>query len=183
VRQHLTKQRVLIAIAAVLVASGTIYAWATGALSATSVRDWLDSLGPGAPVLFVGAFVLGLMVGLPGTAFVLGAGLAFGPWAGFALAYGGGLLAITVPFVGARALRRDTPPWRPGGALTARAFDKLETHPVTAIIVLRLILWFNAALNYALALSPVRPRDYLLASAIGLAPVVAISMLLIDRLV
>lgn len=183
-KRYLTRQRVLIAIAIAIVASGMVYAWATGALTPASVRDWLESLGPAAPALFVGAFVLGSMVGLPGMAFVLGARLAFGPWAGFALAYGGGLLAVTVPFLGARALRsRDAEPWRPKGKLAARAFARIETHPRTAIISLRLILWFNSALTYSLAFSPIRTRDYVMSCAVALAPVVALAVVLFDRLV
>jgi uncharacterized membrane protein YdjX (TVP38/TMEM64 family) len=45
--------------------------------------------------------------------------------------------------------------------------------------VLRLFLWLAPALNYALALSPIRYRDYLAGSAIGLVvPVGAATMLL-----
>lgn len=176
-KRHLTKQRIVVAIALAIVATGTIYAAVTGSLTPSSVRAWLDSLGPAAPVLFIGAFVIGSSVGLPGTAFVLGARLAFGPWAGFFLAYGGGMLAVTLPFFIARRARDGGQPWRPKGKLAARAFAKLETHPRTAVIGLRLILWFNTAVTYALAFSPVRARDYVLSCAIGLAPVVAVMVL------
>lgn len=176
-RRHLTRQRVVLAIAIAILATGTLYAMATGALTPASVRAWLDSLGNAAPPLFLGAFVLGSMVGLPGMAFVLGARLAFGPYLGFALAYTGGMLAITIPFVGARRLRRDTAPWRPQNKYAAQAFAKLETHPRTAVLVLRLILWFNSALTYALAFSPIRTRDYLLSCALALAPVVLLATL------
>lgn len=178
-----TGQRIVLGVAVALLVSGMIYGYATGALTPAAVRDWLDSLGPAAPVLFVGAFVLGSMFGLPGMAFVLGARLAFGPWLGFVLAYGGGLLAVTVPFVSARALRRGAVPWRPRGRLVGRAFAKLETHPRTAVIGLRLILWFNSALTYALAVSPIRTRDYVLSCAVALAPVVAAAVLVFDQLV
>ena len=181
-RRHITKTRVALAIAIAIVVTVMIVAAVTGALTPKSVRDWLESLGPAAPVLFVVAFVLGSMIGLPGMAFVVGARLAFGPWAGFALAYGGGLLAVTVPFAGARALRAgNAPPWRPKGKLAARAFAKIETHPRTAMIALRLILWFNSALTYTLAFSPVRTRDYVLSCAVALAPVVGLAMILFDR--
>ncbi|MBK9031439.1 MAG: TVP38/TMEM64 family protein [Myxococcales bacterium] len=171
-----TRRRVALAIAIAALGACMIYMTVTGTLTARGVKDWLDSLGPWAPALFVGAFVAGSLVGLPGMAFVAGARLAFGPWLGFALAYGGGVLAVTVPFVGARALRRaDVPPWRPSGKRLGRLFAQLEAHPLAVVIALRLILWFNAALTYALALSPIRTRHYVLGCAIALAPVVALA--------
>jgi uncharacterized membrane protein YdjX (TVP38/TMEM64 family) len=174
-----TRQRVAVAIAIAIVAGVMIYMTATGGLSARAIERWLASLGPIAPVLFVAAFVAGALVGLPGMAFVIGARLAFGPWLGFALAYGGGLLAIAVPFVGARALRRrDVPPWRPSNPRLGKLWGQLEARPLVVVIALRLVLWFNSALTYALALSGIRTRDYLLGSAIALAPVVAIATLL-----
>ncbi|MEZ4404618.1 MAG: VTT domain-containing protein [Kofleriaceae bacterium] len=167
----------LYALVAVL-ATTMIYMAITGAITPGAVRDWLASLGPWAPVLFVVAFVAGLLIGLPGMAFVVGARLAFGPWLGFALAYGGGVVAVTVPFLSARALRRaDVPPWRPQGRRVGRLFAQLERHPFWVVLALRSILWFNAALTYALALSSVRTRDYVVASALALAPVVAVATL------
>ena len=173
-----TRKRVALAIVIAILVAGMIYMTATGALTARTVKAWLDSLGPWAPILFVAAFIAGSMVGLPGMAFVVGARLAFGPWLGFALAYGAGVVAILVPFVGARALRRaDLPPWRPSGPRLGRLFAQLEAHPLAVVIGLRLILWFNSALTYALALSPIRTRDYALGCALALLPVVAIATL------
>lgn len=180
-RPRLTAQQLGLGIAVAILLLGMGYMWWTDSMNARTVRDWLDGLGPAAPVLFVGAFIAGALVGLPGMAFVTGANLAFGPWLGFVLAYGGGLLAVTVPFVGTRALRpRGATPWRPRNRHAAFAFTKLESHPFLAVFVLRLILWFNAPLTYALALSPIRTRSYLLACAAALAPVVAAAGLVID---
>ncbi len=171
-----TRRKIAAAIAIAILGGAMIYVAVTGGLTATAVKNWLDSLGPWAPVLFVGAFVAGSLVGLPGMAFVVGGRLAFGPWLGFGLGYGGGLLAVAVPFLGARALRRaDVPPWRPRGKRLGKLFAQLESHPLLVVIALRLILWFNSALTYALALSPIRTRDYLLGCAIAMAPVVAIA--------
>ncbi len=156
---------------------GAIYLWSTGSITPSSVRAWLDSLGNAAPPMFIVAFVLGSFVGLPGIAFVVGGVLAFGPWAGFALGYAGGLCAVTVPFLTARKFRRpDAVPWRPRNRIAARAFTLLETHPFRGVVLLRLILWFNPPLSYALAFAPVRFRTYFAACALALTPVVAIAM-------
>jgi uncharacterized membrane protein YdjX (TVP38/TMEM64 family) len=170
-------RRVLLGILVVAFIGGAIYLWRTGGVTAGGIRRWIDSLGPAAPVLFVGAFVAGGLVGLPGMAFVLGGRLAFGPWWGGVLGFVAGMCAITVPFVVARLLRRQQAvPWRPKQKLAARAIAMLETHPIRAVVLLRLILWFNPPLSYALALTPLRLRDYLLGCALALAPVVAVAM-------
>lgn len=171
-------RRILLGLAIFAFLGVAIDLWRTGGVTATGMRRWIDSLGPAAPVLFVSAFVAGGLVGLPGTAFLLGARLAFGPGPGGVLAYVGGMCSITLPFVAARVLRRQAAePWRPKRKLTARAMALLETHPILAIGLLRLLFWFNPALSYALALTRVRLRDYLVGGALGLAPVVAVVMI------
>lgn len=171
-------RRIGLGILIVAFVVGAVYLWRTGAVTASAVSAWLDSLGPWAPPLFVVAFVLGSFVGLPGMAFVVGGRLAFGPYLGFALGFGGGLVAVTLPFVAARVLRRRAAePWRPRHRLLRRAYDLLETHPLAAVVLLRLVLWFNPPLSYALALTPVRLRDYVAGCAIALAPVVAAAMI------
>jgi uncharacterized membrane protein YdjX (TVP38/TMEM64 family) len=173
-----TVRRVLLGVLVVAFVGGAVYLWRTGSVTPASIRAWLDSLGPAAPALFVGAFVLGSFVGLPGMAFVVGGRLAFGPWLGFALGYGGGLCAVTLPFLAARVLgRQPDTPWRPKNRHLARVFDQLDAHPLRSVIVLRLILWFNPPLSYALALTRLRLRDYLLGCAVALAPVVAAAMI------
>ena len=170
-------RRVLLGLLVIAFVAGAIYLWQTGGVSAGGIRRWIDSLGPAAPVLFVVAFVAGGLIGLPGMAFVLGARLAFGPWWGGALGYLGGMCSITLPFVTARLLRRQAAtPWRPKQKLLARAIDMLATHPIRAIFILRLFFWFNPPLSYALALTPVRFRDYMLGTGLAIAPVVIIAM-------
>jgi len=171
-------RRAFLGVLVVAFVVGAVYLWRSGRVTPTSIQAWLDSLGAAAPALFVGAFVLGAFCGLPGMAFVVAGRLAFGPWLGFGLGYVGGLLAVTLPFLSARLLRRQPEvPWRPKHRFAARAFDQLETHPVRTIILLRLMLWFNPPLSYALALTRVRRRDYVLASALALAPVVALGVI------
>ncbi len=171
-----TVRRAALGVLALAFVGGALYLWSTGSVTPSGVQAWLESLGPAAPVLFVTAFVLGSFVGLPGIAFVIGGVLAFGPWTGFVLGYVGGLCAITVPFLTARKLRRvDAPPWRPRNRYAARAVELLGTHPFRGVLVLRLLLWFNPPLSYALAFSPVPFRTYFTACALALAPVVAIA--------
>lgn len=176
-------RRVILGALLVAFVAGAIYLWRTGSVTPSSVRDWLESLGPKGPLLFVVAFVAGSFVGLPGMAFVVGGCLAFGPYLGLVLGYGGGLLAVTIPFVVARRFRKQDGPWQPKNKHAAKAFGMLETHPFRGVLVLRLILWFNPPLSYALAFTKITIRTYVTACAVALLPVVSIAMVATSWLV
>jgi uncharacterized membrane protein YdjX (TVP38/TMEM64 family) len=173
-----TTRRVLLGVFIVAFVAGAVYLWQTGAVTPTTIREWLESLGPAAPALFIAAFVGGAFVGLPGMAFVIGGRLAFGPYVGFAVGYCGGLIAVSLPFIVARRVRgagRD--PWRPKQKILQRAFDMIETHPFRAVVLLRLVLWFNPPLSYALAFTTISARNYIAGCAVALAPIVTMAMI------
>ena len=171
-----TLRFLVIGVFAAAFVTAFVYAYRSGAITPTSVREWLDSLGPWAPLVFVGAFVAGKVMGLPGMAFVVGARLAFGPWLGFACGYVGGLGCVMFPLVIARLWRRSKP-WLPKNRWIARAFEKVETHPVRAVIGLRLVFWFNQPIGYALGAGTIRARSYATGCAIAVVPVVAVGNL------
>ncbi len=167
-------RRVALGVAIVAFLAIAIVVWRTGAVTPSSVGAWLDDIGPWAPVVFLATFLAGSLIGLPGMAFVVGARLAFGPWLGFALGYAGGLAAVMTPFTVVRVFRRNQQaPWQPKNRWLRRALDRVETQPIRAVIALRLLLWFNQPLSYALGFAPIRARDYALACALALLPVVA----------
>jgi uncharacterized membrane protein YdjX (TVP38/TMEM64 family) len=171
-------KRALLAVLVAAFVGGAVWAYSTGRMSAGAIEAWLASLGPAAPVMFVGAFVAGAMIGLPGMMFVIGGRLAFGAEAGFALGYGGGVLACLVPFAAGRRLRGGgAAPWQPRNRHLRRVFGMIESHPLRTIVVLRLVLWFNPPLSYALAMTGVSARTYFTGCALALAPVVAIAVL------
>lgn len=172
-------RRVILGVFAAVFVGGAIYLWRTGAVTPTTVKEWLESLGPAAPALFIAAMVGGAFVGLPGMAFVIGGRLAFGPTLGFAVAYGGGLLAVTLPFLVARGVRKagSQEPWKPTRPWMAKIWATIETHPFRTVLLLRLVLWFNPPLSYALAFVRMPARTYIAACATALAPVVALAMI------
>lgn len=157
---------------------GAAWAYATGRASPAAIDAWLSSIGPAAPALFVGAFVGGALLGLPGMVFVIGGRLAFGAELGFALGYGAGLLACLVPFAVARRIRGGVAtPWAPRNRHLRRAMDLVESRPLRSVVLLRLVLWFNPPLSYALAMTGVRMPAYAAGCALGLAPIVALAVL------
>lgn len=182
----LTAKRAILGVLVVAFVAGTAWAYATGRVSAGSIEAWLESLGPIAPAMFVVAFVAGAFVGMPGMMFVIGGRLAFGAQAGFVLGYGAGLLACIAPFAAARRLRgvpgvpgERGEPWQPRNRHLRRALAMVESHPLRAVLVLRLVLWFNPPLSYALAMTNIPVRTYVAGCALALAPVVAVAVLAI----
>ena len=145
--------------------------------SAEKLHALMQRAGAWGGVAYLGAFVVGALMHVPGTIFLLAARIAYGVIGGGFLAYFGALCAVTASFVFARTLGGRAFAeirWAPVRRLLAR----LEDHPVRTIAILRVILWMSPPLNYALAMSTVRFRDYVIGSALGLvAPVVAVMIL------
>lgn len=146
-------------------------------LTAERVQGWVTAAGPLGIVLFVAVFSAGNLVQIPGVLFIVAARLAFGPGIGFLVAYVGSVIAVSFTFTFVRAVGG-----KPLGEITfgpaKRILARLEKHPVSTIVALRTVLLLAPPLNYALALAPIRHRDHLLGSALGLVlPVAAVVFL------
>lgn len=124
-------------------------------------------------VTFVLLFCLGNLIQIPGWIFLAAAVLTLGrTWGGIATY----LAAITSCFatyyivgvIGGDALRKlDSP-------IAGRIFKRLDTRPVLSVFLLRTIFQTVPALNYALALSGIRFRDYAVGTLLGLPIPVAV---------
>ena len=66
--------------------------------------------------------------------------------------------------------------------LARRILARLDEHPLQTVAILRFFFWMAPPLNYALAMSKVRYRHYLLGSAIGLAIPIPLVVLFFDWL-
>lgn len=146
-------------------------------LSTERIRAVMAAAGYWGPIAFVVIFSVGELVQIPGAIFVAAAVVAYGRAGGGVLAFVGALAAVSVSFVVARTLGG-----KPLGAirssLARRILSQLEGHPVRTIFLLRLLLWMAPQLNYALALSSVRFRSYLIGTALGLlAPITGLVLL------
>lgn len=164
-------------------------------LSAAQLRATLGGAGPAGALLFLGAFVLGELVHIPGLVFVAVAVLGYGRLGGFLLGYLGALLSVSVAFalfrgVGGQALGvagAGAGIALPEGSWLRRPFFRrllqhLADRPLRAVVVLRLLFIMTPAVNALLALSPLRFRHFLAGSAIGLLPAIAVVALLGDWL-
>lgn len=140
-------------------------------LAPVAVR--LTDLGPWGPVLFVAAYIVASLVLAPAVILTLAAGASFGLWRGTLLVYVGAALgssavyAVAAPLARSRLLR-----WIDRDPRVAAVRGAVVGQGVWVMFLLRLspLVPYNL-LNYALALSGVRYRDYLLAS-IGMLPAI-----------
>ncbi len=148
--------------------------------STERIRTVTNAAGLWGPIVFVLFFCVGELVNVPGVVFVAAAVVAYGRTGGGALAFVGALAAVSVSFVIVRRIGG-----KPLAAirwpLARRILLRLEQRPVRTILLLRLLLWMAPQLNYALALSNVHFRSYLVGTALGLLAPIAGLVLLSDK--
>lgn len=152
------------------------------ASDADSVRAQVVAAGPWGHVVFLALFCASQFVQAPGLLFVAAALLVWGPVTGFLLAYAGALVALSTGFlffrvIGGRAARRIE--W----AFVQRMLDRLEARPVASVAVLRMVTLLAPPVTYALALSDVRFRHYLVGTLIGLFPPILAAAVLFEVIV
>jgi uncharacterized membrane protein YdjX (TVP38/TMEM64 family) len=99
--------------------------------------------------------------------FVAGGILAYGRAIGFAVSLAAAVCSVGASFlivraVGGKALAEIERPF------VKRMMAKLDERPILTVLILRSIFWLSPPLNYGLALSNMRFRDYLIGSALGL---------------
>ncbi|MPZ30038.1 MAG: sulfurtransferase [Rhodospirillales bacterium] len=136
------------------------------ALVEGAIRD----LGAWAPVGHVVLFALGAIVFLPGALFGLAGGLLFGPLWGTILNLAGATLGATAAFLVGRFVAAD---WVRGwaGPRLQRLVDGVEAEGWRFVAFVRLVPFFPFNLtNYALGLTRISLRDYVMASVICMLP-------------
>jgi uncharacterized membrane protein YdjX (TVP38/TMEM64 family) len=137
-------------------------------LSTTRIRDLVQHAGAAGVALFILAFAVGELLHVPGMVFVGAGVMAWGPLAGGAVSYIGALISVSLVFFVVRAIGGQ--PLATVKQPRVRAIlARLEARPILTVALLRLFLWVAPPINYALALSTVRYRDYAIGSALGLA--------------
>jgi uncharacterized membrane protein YdjX (TVP38/TMEM64 family) len=147
-------------------------------LSTARIRDLVQHAGAAGVGLFIVAFAVGELLHVPGMVFVAAAVLAWGRVAGGAVSYVAALVSVSFGFWVVRAIGGqplETIKQPRVRALLAR----LDRRPILTVALLRLLLWLAPVVNYALALSSVRYRDFAIGSAIGLVIPVALAATLL----
>jgi len=142
--------------------------------------DWLTpvllrlaQLGPWGPVLFIALYVVAAVTLAPAFLLTVAAGALFGVWRGTVLVYVGAVLGASAAYaVSARLTRLPFLAWldRDPRVVIVRQAVAGEGAWVQFLLRLSPLIPFNL-LNYALGLSRVRYRDFLLAT-VGMVPAI-----------
>jgi uncharacterized membrane protein YdjX (TVP38/TMEM64 family) len=163
-----TALRLLAALAAILL----LFAFgrrAAGLLP--QLTGSVEALGPWGPMAFVAGYAVATVAFVPGSVLTLAAGAIFGLAAGTIYTLMGATLGASVAFLIARYAARGAVERRLLGSPRFAALDRAigaEGRKIVFLLRLSPIFPFNV-LNYALGLTRVGFRDYLVASA-GMIP-------------
>ena len=152
--------------------AGIVYLWWTGLLAELSdadrIRSWLDQAGPFGPLLFFLVVFALLPIFLAGPPIWLSSSVWPLPLALFYSLVAGILAGI--PFF--LLVRRWGRNWAQGRIpeRVRRWEERLEAHPISTVMILRLLLWINPAVDLLVGISKVSLRDYLIGTVVGLIP-------------
>ncbi len=134
--------------------------------------DWIQGLGGWGAAIFVVLYIVATVCFLPGSILTLGAGVVYGVAQGAILVSLSATLGATAAFFVGRYVARG---WVVGQIERSAAFRAIddavgrEGWKIVGLTRLSPVFPFNL-LNYAFGVTRVRPRDYILASWIGMIP-------------
>jgi uncharacterized membrane protein YdjX (TVP38/TMEM64 family) len=132
---------------------------------------WVESLGIWGPVVFILGYATATVAFIPGSLLTLASGAIFGLLEGTLYVFVGATIGATGAFLVARYLARSRIEARLEGKPRFRAIDRAvarEGLKIVTLLRLAPVFPFNL-LNYALGLTKVRLRHYLLA-CLGMIP-------------
>ncbi len=145
------------------------------------LRARLDANKLSGLAIFVLLFVFGNLIHIPGMLFLAAAILALGQMWGGLVTYAAAVIASGVTFFAVRYVGGDAL-----GELRSRTAQRiiarLHGRPIRSVILLRLMFQTLPALNYALALSGVRFRNYMIGTMLGLPLPVIVFCVFFDTL-
>lgn len=132
-------------------------------------------------LVFVASFVVANLLHIPGWVLLVAAVVTLGEFWGGALTYLAANVSCFVTFVlirviGGNVLRTFD------GRFARRLFERLDSHPLQSVSLLRVVFQTAPTLNYALALSGLRLRDYVIGTLLGLPLPIAIYCIFFDTL-
>jgi uncharacterized membrane protein YdjX (TVP38/TMEM64 family) len=148
------------------------------------IRPMVESMGPYGPLVFVGLCIAAVLLHLPEVVLIAIGGVLFGGVKGFVLGWIGSVAGSTCSFLVARYFMRQAVQ----RAFTSRferirALDeRLERKGFQTVLALRLVLFMAPPLNWAIGVTRVRFRDYLLGSALGVTPCIAVTAYAADSI-
>ena len=132
-------------------------------------------------LIFVALFCLGNLIQIPGWLFLAAAVLTLGQMWGGVATYLAACISCVVTFLTIRLLGGDALR-QLKNRLAVRLLGQLDAHPVKSVFLLRVLFQTVPALNYALAMSGIRFRHYLIGTLLGLPLPIALYCVFFDAL-
>ena len=171
---------------AAVLALGGAWKWTPlgSLLSAESIAElaeWMDGIRA-APLLVIGAYVVGGLAAVPVTLLIAATAFLFGPWAGFAYSLAGCFLSAMAAYGIGHLLGR-----RLVGRLAGRRMYRLSRllrrRGLVAVATVRVVpVAPFTFVNLAAGAFRIRPLDFALGTVIGMAPGLAAISFFGDRL-
>lgn len=146
------------------------------------IRAIVEQWGLYGVVLYILLFSVGLFLYIPGTLFIIAAGLAYGHLWGVIVAMLGANVAVNISFFFVRLIG-GTPFETHRHPLVEKLLRGLHASPVINVSIMRLLVGTSPGLNYLLALSAIKPRQHFLGSCIGMVVPVGTVAYLADWLI
>ena len=167
----LTRRLVLLA----LLVGGVVFVFASGLhheFDAKTLGEWVERAGWLGPVVYLALFGLQAF-GLPGLLLMLAAIAVWPPWLAFLLSWAGAVISGCAGFLFARSIGRE---WVAGRLPERmRRFEQqVVERGLRTVIVFRLAFFLTPPAHWALGLSPVSFGTFVLGSAIGFLPGIAL---------
>ena len=155
----------------VLLAAGIGLSFAYGSrLDTQALQQWVGDLGSAAPLAFIVIYALGTLLFLPGSLLTLAGGALFGPILGTLYNLTGATLGALLAFLTSRYLAADWVERRTVGHLR-RIKQGVEQEGWRFVAFVRLVPLFPFnLLNFALGLTRIPTRHYLIATYICVLP-------------
>lgn len=155
----------LIAIAMLVAVAALFLMGGQAARLLPEVTGWVSGQGAAAPVLFAVVYAVATVLLVPGSLLTLAAGALFGVWRGTVIVLLAASAGATASFLIARYLARRRVLGRVSRDARFAAIDRaIAAYGLRIVVLLRLspVVPFSL-LNYALGITSVRLRDYVVA--------------------
>jgi len=139
-------------------------------LDPMALEAWVQGFGALAPVVFIVIYAVAAVLFLPGSVITLAGGVLFGPVWGTLINVSGATIGATLAFLIARYVSADWVAKRAGPRL-GKLIEGVEAEGWRFVAFTRLVPLFPFnLLNYALGLTRIRLMEYVITSAICMAP-------------
>lgn len=131
------------------------------------LQNLVQEAGSWGLLLYLLVFLLGTLMNVPGAVFVIFAVLTYGWGWGTLLAYGGAVVCALINFWVARLLGGQSLSEIKNKRLQ-KALSRIDTHPIQTVCWMRVFMLLSPIINYALALTPMKSRQFLVANSIAM---------------